>query len=650
MGKKTKASKKKKKVVAPQISKPKHSLSKIQWALLLGLLVFAFCCFLPALDAEFVNWDDDRNFYENPTITSINSENFGKNLKQIFKEDVIGNYNPLPIVTFAFEKHFIGLDNPRYWHLNNIILHLACVMLVFFIGLRMRLSTLASILLAGLFAIHPMRVESVAWVTERKDVLFGLFYLWGMLLYIKQRMEGRTTLRTIGILILFILSLLSKIQAVIFPISLILIDYWFDDKITIKSILNKWLYFILSLLFGIIGIYFLRQQGSLESTTNFSGFQRIFVGSFSYLIYYIKAIVPFRLSPLYPYPSEFPAFLYPSILSFVAGALALYFSYFKRYKAVFFGLAFFTANIFFMLQILGAGQGYLADRFTYIAYFGFFFIVAYYLDNTQLNISKNIKVILVAIPLLVFAVMTFQQCKIWKNSETLWTHVLKYYNKVTLPYGNRANYFRDTGQTQKALADYAATIALDATKPGPYNSRARLFFDSGKDEDLPKALQEYNKAIELEPNEGEYYTNRGATYARMGRLEEALVDLNKAIEIRPDFYNSYLNRSVIQNQMGNLDGAIADIEIYLKYEPYKAELWYECGRLKNLKNLYNDAIPAFDRAIQLNPNNGLFYIERGKAKFSIGDRANAKQDINIAKNLNTQVPKHVWDTIMNAPN
>ncbi len=648
MGKKTSSAKKKKKALSKSASlqKPKYKLSSAQWVSLAILLAITLICFFPALQAEFVNWDDDRNFYENELITTLNSENFFANLKSIFVTPVIGNYNPLPIATFAIEQRLFGLDQPFYWHLNNILLHLGCIALVYMIGLRMSLSTLGALLLAGLFAVHPMRVESVAWVTERKDVLFGLFYLWGMLLYIKTKVEDKSIWRSVAILLCFVLSLFSKIQAVIFPVTLILIDYWFSGTITWKSIFSKVHLFAFSIGFGLLGIYFLRDQGSLDSSADYTFFERIFVGSFSYFIYYVKAIIPFRLSPLYPYPSNMPAYFYPSILSFVAGGAALLYTYFKGLKTWFFGIAFFTVNIFFLLQILGAGQGFMADRFTYIAYFGLFFIAAYYFDHYTTNLNTPIKYAILALPLLSYGVMTFQQSRVWTNSGTLWTHVLKYYNKVTLPYGNRANYYRDIGETEKALADYAATIALDGSKAGPYNSRARLFFDSGKNSDLPKALEEYNKAIEIEPLESEYYTNRGATYARLGKLNEALSDLNKAIEINPQFANAYLNRSVINSQLNNVDGAISDIETHLSFKPYNPDLWYECGRLKNLKNNYAGAIPNLNKAIQYNPNKGMYYVERGKALFSTGQGQQAIADIQRAKSLGYAVPDNVWNTIM----
>ncbi len=623
-----------------------YRLNKHHLIALSGLLIATFVFFFPVLDAEFVNWDDDKNFSENILITSLNQENFWSNVNEIFVTPVIGNYNPLPIFTFALEHQVFGLDQPMYWHLNNLILHLCCVAIVFLIGRRMQLSTAATLLLAGLFAVHPMRVESVAWVTERKDVLFGVFYLTGMLLYLKNLQEGHKWSRSILITLVFVLSLLSKIQAVIFPVSLVLIDYWWTSRLTIRQFLTKSHLFIGSLVFGLLGIYFLESQGSLDSTADYSGLQRIFIGSTAYLVYLVKSIVPYRLSPLYPYPAEFPSIYYASILSFVGAAGVLLWSFVKQKKHLFFSLAFFTANVFLLLQIKAAGQGFMADRFTYIAYFGLFYGFAFGYDQLKVNVSDTIKYVAISVLLLIYGVMTYQQSQVWKDSGTLWTHVLKYYKNTTLPYGNRANYYRDNGEKDKALADYTKTISLKPDEPGPYNSRARLYFDSGSPADLQKALTEYTLAIQRDGTKGEYYANRGATYARLNRPQEGLNDLNKAIEIEPDFLNTYLNRSVIHNQLGNVDMALADLEHYLQYRPYQADLWYEAGRLLVLKNDYSNAITKLNRAISLNQNKGAYYIERAKASFSTSNQSGAREDLKRAKQLGTKVPDNVWKIIM----
>ena len=597
-------------------------------------LIITFACFFNTTNNQFVNWDDDRNFYENEHVTTINKDNFWSNSKKIFTSNVIGNYNPLTIWTFAVEKRMYGFEKPGKWHTTNIILHLICVFFIYRICLLLGLRWQGSLFVAILFGIHPMRVESVAWVTERKDVLFGAFYLSALYFYIKGKLNGKKY--HILIFTLFLLSLFSKIQAVILPLSMIAVDYYLGDRLDWKLILKKAPYFLMSLIFGLVGLVFLKDQGALENAVTYPFWQRIFVGSYSYMIYLAKAIVPYKLSPLYPYSPKIPSYFYPTILLFPAMAYGMYMMYKRNLKVWLFGLIFFTVNIMFLLQILGAGQGFLADRFTYIAYFGLFFIAGFYFDK-YIQEKVNLKYIFygfAAVLFLVFGYMTIQQNTVWKNSETLWTHVLQHYQKATLPYGNRANYLRQQGRTKEALRDYSKATTLNPKGDQAFNSRARLYFDIATTRDtLLLALQDYNRAVELSPKNGEFLINRGATHARLGDIDQAIADINEGLKYKPDHAVGYLNRSVLYNAQGKIQEALNDINSYLKLKPYNANLWYEKGRaLRNLNKL-PESIPAYTRAIQLNETEAVFYYERGRTYLAMGQGNEAKRDIQMALNL-----------------
>lgn len=605
------------------------------------VLLITFACFYTALNNNFVNWDDDRNFYENALVTGVSHDNFWSNTKEIFSSGVIGNYNPLPIWTFSIEKLWFGLDNPFNWHLNNVLLHLICVFLVYRIVILLGISWKGAVITALLFGIHPMRVESVAWVTERKDVLFGAFYLAALLQYVKLKIDHKTY-RWVWIVVLFLLALFSKIQAVSLPLSLLAIDYYMDSPWTksdfLKRIFSKIPLFALSLIFGIIGIVFLNKFGSLstdQEITHFDFLHRIFLGAFSFIIYLIKAVIPFRLSPLYPYPASFPWYFYPSILIAPIILYLLYKTYINQKKAIFFGMIFFIVNIIFLLQILGAGQGYLADRFTYIAYFGLFFIIGYYFDYWLKTSSTQSATLWgsAAVVFVVFGWMTFNQNKIWNNSGTLWTHVLNYYSNSTLPFGNRANYYREQKLYDKALADYSSTLKLKEHQPQVYNSRARLFFEAAKGRDtLILALNDYNKAIEYLPSDGEFRVNRGAVYARLGNTEKAIEDLTEGIKLKPDHAVGYLNRSIMYHANGNVELALKDIESYLSLVPGNGDLWYEKGRALRMLKRNNEALTAYTEALKHPISNpGLVFYERSVTNFMLNKKNEAKADLQKAR-------------------
>jgi tetratricopeptide (TPR) repeat protein len=303
----------------------------------------------------------------------------------------------------------------------------------------------------------------------------------------------------------------------------------------------------------------------------------------------------------------------------------------KNKKEIVFGSLFFIFNIMFLLQILGAGQGYLADRFTYIAYIGLFFIAAHYFQYYYDKYVDYRSTLLscCGIYLMALAFLSYRQGRFWKNSDTMWSRVIEYYDNTPLPFNNRANYLRDLKNFDAALQDYNKAISLRAGH-ATYNSRAKLFFIKNEDQ---KALLDYNKAIEMSPTNAEYYVNRGAAYAKLGRLDDAINDFNKGLSINPNWKVGYLNRSIMYNQLGNFSAALADINKYLQFEPKDADLWYEGGRCLRALNQNQKAAEYYSRSISLKPKTGLFYRERGIAYKLLGKREESLRDLNMARQL-----------------
>lgn len=594
-------------------------------ALLISLLVF-----LPSLQNAFVNWDDDVNVLENKNITSLDKEH----LKAIFTDDVIGNYNPLPILTFAIEHSLVGFE-PKLYHVNNLILHLLCIFFAFLFVRQLGLSPWAAGLVALLFGIHPMRVESVAWVTERKDVLFGMFYLWALWLYARW-VKGERTEKSLYFWIfpLFILSLFSKIQAVSLPLSMLAVDYLLKRPLKFNLIVEKIPHFLLSAFFGLLGVYMLSINKSLEDVTHYTIIDRLAIGGYTFFIYMVKWVFPYVMSPLYAYLDKLNWKIYAGVLP-TLGLLGLTWWLFKKNMREYtFAMLFFIFNVMFMLQILGAGQGFLADRFTYIPYLGLFYGTGFFYDWIKDNPQyKSIVNGFLVVYLLVFAVMTINQISIWKNGETLWTHVMKTETKTPLPYSNRAMYYRNLKMYDKALVDFEKALSIKP-QATTYNSMGKLFFDSGN---TAKALVHYDKAIEMKNDEAEFYINRGAAYASVGKYDQALKDLNAGVAKDPNNLNGYLNRSLLHFTTGQYQLAINDHNEYLKRNPARYEMYYERGVCKAALKQYAEAIEDFNTALN-SEKRDLFYLERGKSYFMLGKVAEAQQDIRTAMQMGLDVP------------
>lgn len=647
------------------------------WPWAAGVLAITFFLFTPSLKNNFVNWDDPDNLYENELLNPFNtpSDLTWKNFSPIFSFEtgrVLGNYNPLPVATFAIEKAFFGLKkldpktkkevfNPRPFHLDNVILHLLVVFFAFLVMLELGIGKMGAAVGALLVGIHPMRVESVSWVTERKDVLFGVFFFATLFLYTKfakRAIEGRKSWGIYALMIaLMYLGCFAKVQMVMLSVSLFAIDFWLKRGWKMDVFLEKIPFFALSIYFGYLNVVGLTESKSLDdSLLNFGFIDRLAVASWSYFTYIYKLFVPVPMSPLYPYPAKMPWYSFAAIPVVLSIAGFWFWAFFKnKYPKLVFAIFFFTANVLLLLQFKAAGQGYLADRFTYVAYFGFFVLAAWAFDHFyQKENSRSLTQIATAVFLLAFSVMTFGQQKIWFDGDTLWSHVIKYEGKSSATaWANRAQIYRDRGDFEKALLDFNVVINEITTKKpksGDYNSRGKCYFDMAMSQKFPnrtgellqKAMEDYNKGVELvgdskdKKAQSELFINRGAAHGAFSRLPEAIADMSRGLELDPTAKNGYLNRSLAYYTARDFPKAMADYSKYIELDPFYTEIWYERGLCKMQMNDVPGAIADFTQAINLaktkpSSEDGLFYLERARALVSQGQKAQAQADIAAAQ-------------------
>ena len=664
----------------PPAVKPKRTVIKKAttqtdyyfWGYAFVILLITFFVFKHSLTLQFVNWDDPYNLLENETLKIFSYSWDWNAVKTIFKSDVIGNYNPLPIFTFAIEKYFFAPNpvlKPSIFHLNNLWMHLVCTLFVFILFKKLGLSKPAAIIGALLFGIHPMRVESVAWITERKDVLYGMFFLAALLSYINYvRAEKNNKIWYGSAILLAVVACFAKVQAVTLPLTMVALDFYFKRKWLSPKILiiEKLPWWLLSLTFGLINIYTLKGQNSLNSDSHvvaFNFIDKLAVGAYSYAIYLIKWIYPYKLSPLYPYPPELPIQAY-ICLAVVPILMAAFLFWIIKYKKndLFFGWMFFTFNIMFLLQIVGAGQGFLADRFTYIAYIGLFFIMIKGYDWLTEN-RPSFKIPLMAAAgmyLALFGFLTTRQLKVWENSATLWEHVKIYYPDSPLAWKQAANYYRDEKKDfAKAVANYQQAIKMEPQVGYTYNGLAKAYLDQAfrldpkminykqeQNELVQQALQSYILAVQKDsikgqPDKkitGEMIVNLGVAYAILGNMDEAMIHLSRGILVNPDNSNGYLNRGLIYFNAGQYALAIKDYDEYIRLNPYNADIFYSRGMCKFAVNRVEESLPDYNKAIVLKATEPLFYIARSRTYRSMGNISASINDANKAKQMGATVP------------
>lgn len=602
---------------------------KKDWLVLCVILVLTFIVFSPSLQNDFTNWDDDLYVTKNLAITSISLSDLDK-----FGDNYVGNYHPLTMFSLALDYHFFGL-NPFYYHLKNIILHLLNTLLVFlFIRKLTRGNRFVPLFTALLFAIHPMHVESVTWIAERKDVLYTFYFLAGLIFYLEYLKSGKIMF-LLFTAVAFVLSTLAKSAAVVFPVILFLVDYYETRRFSLKTIAEKVPLLAWSVWIGMVALRTQSASNAIGDFEYYSFFERIRFASYGYMNYLVKFLFPHKLSSFHPYPdrNDIPAVYNLAVLGIIC--LAAYLALFgRKRKWVIFGMGFSVITLALVLQFITVGNAITAERYTYVPYIGFGFIYGIMIEKLWTGEAykkyRNWLAGILTIQILFFSGMAFNRTKVWKDSETLWTDVIKKYPEESGAYSNRGHYYRTQNRYDLALQDYNKAIGLDDKNFRAYSNRGKVWFDNGE---MDKALEDYNRAISIHGDYAEALSNRGAAHAMKQNYEAALVDLNKAIELEPDNINALQNRSVTWYSMGNFAKAAADVTEYLRYKPDDADMLNLRSLSYNQQNMNNEALADLNRAIQLMPSQGVFWQNRSFLLFKMGDKSGALRDVRQAEAL-----------------
>jgi tetratricopeptide (TPR) repeat protein len=486
----------------------------------------------------------------------------------------MGNYHPITMFIYGIEYSNFEL-NPTPYHVVSLLMHVLNTLLVmWFVWLLLKQKNTA-IITALLFAIHPMHVESVAWVAELKDVMYTFFLLAALctyLMYIKSIKKKQ--LFYLATIILFVLATLSKAMAVCLPPLLILIDYFINRKIDKKSIIEKLPFFIIAVIFGLVAIDAQKAFNALDDIVYYNFFDRILFSSYGVLLYLWKAFVPTGLTCYYNYPIKengiFPIVFYISPVIFSIAVFTLY-KYKEIAKDLIFGLGFFIISIALVLQILPVGGAIIAERYTYIPYIGVFLIIAQFINkvyNDELpKIKSYRKIILWAFVLLIgiYSVTAQKRTMVWKDSVTLWSNALEKNNK----------------------------------SPRNISHRAKAYY---KLEDYTKAIEDYNWYIHLKNDNAEAYYDRGLCYFGLKKFNEAIVDFNKAIEINNKYYDAYYNKGIVYNDVGDFNKAITAYTNAIKHKPDFIDAYYNRAGAYFMNKQYSLALEDALKAQKLGFN------------------------------------------------
>ena len=607
---------------ATPAAEPRAPRAALLW--LAGILGLTFVSYLPSLSNGFTNWDDPLYVLQNPLLRH-------PSVSAILTTPVAGNWHPLTIWSYVLNFQIAGLD-PASYHWLNLLLHLANTALVFAFVRALAPGRLWTAVVTSLFfGIHPMHVESVAWIAERKDVLYAFFYLLGLLAYLRY-LKAFQGAWLVASLMAFTLSIASKPAAIIFPLVLVAIDYYRRRPFDGRSVFEKAPFLAISTAVLTITLQVQEKAGAINRMDIGPMFPRMLVACFGVMMYVVKAIVPFGLSAMYPYPKNPAASLGPEFylgFAFVAACAAgVYLG--RRNRPLVFGAAFFLINLLLVLQFVSVGKVVMADRYTYIPYVGLFFALAWPLNEPRTPRAARqglAALLLLLVP--VSFVQTWNRNQIWRDSGTLWTDVIRQYpGRIYDAYNNRGKYYFDGGHYAEALADYEQALALDAKPARTYFSKGSALGRLGR---VDEALASLDRALELDPALVEARSDRAGIRLMKGDMKGAISDLDAAIRLNPGFRGSYVNRGSAYAMSGDLERAVADYRHAIELEPHHPrvyELWGALGDALVTLKRPQEAVAAYDQAIALAPETqrGDLYRGRSRAWLAWGDRERADRD------------------------
>ena len=515
---------------------------------------------------DFINFDDRRLITDNSHIQNgINIES----IKWAFTDSHTEYWNPLTWLSIMVDWSLFGANASGH-HLVSLLLHLGAVIFLFLFLNKTTNNLWSSAFAAALFALHPLRVESVAWAAERKDVLsmfFGMATLYAYAFYT----ESSKLSRYFICLMLFALSLLSKPMLVTMPFVLLLLDYWplgrwhkaFHDlienryRIAGKLFWEKTPFFIFTALS--IGITLWSQWAGIASLDRLNITERGLNAILSYFNYIVKFVYPVDLAVFYPYPDSVPFWQVSFTALFLLGVSIAVIYTSKKVPFLFVGWFWYLGTLIPVIGLVQAGHQVMADRYTYLPSIGIAIMLAWGIP--LLFRRKYIrKKVLFTMGIAVIATLMFlswMQCGYWKNDMTLSNHALRVTKNNYIAHNILASYLSQEKRIKEAISHYNESLRLNPYYHYTYNNRGSLYREIGQ---YQRAIEDFNSAIKLRQNYAVAYINRGETYFYLGQHQAALEDFNKAIQIKPYDAIAYNNRGGVYLHLGQYQSAIKNFD------------------------------------------------------------------------------------------
>ena len=582
---------------------------------------------------EFINYDDGLYVTENPHVQA------GLNRESIiwaFTTGHAANWHPITWLSHMLDIDIYGL-NPIGHHLTNLQFHILNSILLFLVFKMMTGALWQSAFVAALFALHPLHVESVAWVSERKDVLSTFFWIlsmWAYVRYVRQPEKKRYFL----LILFFILGLMSKPMLVTLPFVLLLLDFWplsrlqsttkesnnFSYKTLTSLVLEKLPLFLLTAVSSFVTFFVQQHGGAIRSLEAVPLNLRFANALFTYLSYLGKAIWPQNLALIYPYPSisiiwqitlSVPVLICISILTI---KLARSFPYLVT------GWLWYLGTLVPVIGLVQVGNQSMADRYTYISLIGIFIIVAWGMTDifSRLRKQKTLLALLAGMAIASSMVCTWLQTQNWQNSTTLLKHAINVTHNNSMAHYTFGQALDQQGRLEEAVIQYNKAIKIRPKFAMAHNNLGAALSRKGE---LKEAIYHFNEAVNIHPDYAKAHNNLATVLLTQGKFEEALSHYREAIRINPEDECTRKNLANFLFNQGRTDEALSHYNKVLLFNPEDWDTHYKLGRILIKQDKVNEALNHFSEAIKLNPDFAEVYNEAGIILARLGqlNKANA---------------------------
>ena len=571
-------------------------------------MVATLALYNPVNRHPFVNYDDDRYITEN---LHVHNGLTWRTITWAFTATEQGNWHPLTWLSHALDYQLFH-QNPAGHHLTSLLIHAANAVLLFLFLVYATRRLGPSLFVAALFALHPINVESVAWVAERKNVLCTFFFFATLIAYCwyARQPDWRRYLVFAG---LFVLGLMSKPMVITLPFVLLLLDYWPLGRIRggradataaplSKLVVEKLPLIALSAASAVITMQAQRAGGAMRSTAQFSLAVRLENAVMAYAMYLWKMIWPSHLSPIYPHPGDSLAGWQVGTSALVLLAMTAVALKFRARRYLLTGWLWFLGTLVPVIGLVQVGDQAMADRYAYIPLVGIFIMIAW--GIADLADSKQIGLVVRVIPaacvLLALSFATNRQLGYWSSNYDLWTHAVAVTGRNFIAQDNLGGALLWLGKTDEAYLHFQAAAEINPLDPMSRSNLGAYLQEHGH---MAEAIEKYNRVITLTSDPGllaATYANLGAAYRKLGEDEKARTSYDQALQLNPNQYNAYLGRGELLEKQSRMDDAISNYSKAVELRPTDKGFLL-LGRAFERTGRRSEALAAYQAALKLSP-------------------------------------------------